>query len=247
MAGEELDPTAVVVGVGASLGLGAALCRRFAKEGMHIFIAGRTAERIEAVANEIAEAGGTATPVVTDTTREADVVRLMETAQQDGRSLDLVVFNAGNMRLGNVVDMETAYFEETWRVTCLGGFLVGREAARRMLPRGSGSILFTGATASLRARPPFTAFASAKSALRALSFGLARELGPQGIHVGHVIVDGVILGDQVLSRMPQLRDQLGEDGMLKVDAIADAFWTLHTQDRSAWTLELDLRPYKEKF
>jgi NAD(P)-dependent dehydrogenase (short-subunit alcohol dehydrogenase family) len=247
MAREESDRAAVVVGVGASLGLGAALCRRFAKEGMHVFIAGRTAERIEMVANEIVEAGGVATPVVTDTTREEDVVGLMDGAHQDGRALDLVAFNAGNMRIGNVLEMETAYFEETWRVTCLGGFLVGREAARRMVPQGSGTILFTGATASLRARPPFTAFASAKSALRALAFGMARELGPQGVHVGHVVVDGVILGDQVLTRMPQLRDQLGEDGMLDVDAIADAFWMLHGQDRTAWTLELDLRPYKEKF
>lgn len=247
MVREDVGGAAVVVGVGASRGLGAALARRFAREGLHCFLAGRTAERIGAVAKEIGEAGGTATPVVTDTTSEDDVVRLMDTAKTQGGSLDLVAFNAGNMRIGNIADMEAAYFEETWRTTCYGGFLVGREAARRMLPQGSGSILFTGATASLRARPPFTAFASAKAALRSLAFGMAREFGPQGIHVGHVVIDGVIAGDQVLLRMPQVADNLGEDGMLAIDAIADAFWALHAQDRTAWTLELDVRPYKEKF
>lgn len=110
-----------------------------------------------------------------------------------------------------------------------------------MLPAGGGTLLFTGATASVKARPPFTAFAAA---LRALAHGLARELGPQGLHVGHVLVDGVIAGDQVLSRMPKLADELGEDGMLSPDAIADVYWHLHTQHRSAWTLELDLRPYR---
>lgn len=247
MARADVGRGAVVVGVGASLGLGAALCRRFAREGLHVFPAGRTEERLEALAAEIVAAGGAATPVVADTTREADVVRLMETALKEAGSLDLVTYNAGNMRMGNLVDMEAGFFEDTWRVTCLGGFLVGREAARRMLPQRSGSILFTGATASLRARPPFAAFASAKSALRALVFGLARELGPQGIHVGHVIVDGVIRGEMVLERMPQLLERLGEDGMLDVDAIADAFWALHVQHETAWSLELDLRPYKESF
>jgi NAD(P)-dependent dehydrogenase (short-subunit alcohol dehydrogenase family) len=171
----------------------------------------------------------------------------MDAACEGGRALELAVFNAGNMRIGNVADMQAGFFEEAWRVSCLAGFLVGREAARRMRPRGVGTLLFTGATASLRARPPFTAFASAKAALRALAFGLARELGPQGIHVGHVVIDGVIHGEQALSRMPGLRERLGEDGMLEPDAIADAYWQLHAQPRSAWTLELDLRPWKESF
>ena len=116
-----------------------------------------------------------------------------------------------------------------------------------MLPNGGGSLLFTGATASIRARPPFTAFASAKAALRAVAHGMAREFGAQGLHVGHVIIDGAIGGEVVKSRYPQAVEQLGEDGMLGIDAIADAFWVLHRQDKTAWTLELDLRPYKEKF
>jgi NAD(P)-dependent dehydrogenase (short-subunit alcohol dehydrogenase family) len=116
-----------------------------------------------------------------------------------------------------------------------------------MVPQGSGSILFTGATASLRARPPFTAFASAKAALRAVAHGMAREFGPKGIHVGHVVIDGVIDGDQVNQRFPSFKERLGHHGMLDVDAIADAFWQLHVQHPSAWSLELDVRPYKETF
>ena len=124
---------------------------------------------------------------------------------------------------------------------------MGREAARRMLPQGSGSILFTGATASLRARPPFTAFASAKSALRSVAHGMAREFGPKGIHVGHVVIDGAIDGDIVNGRFPGLREAKGAGGMLDISAIADAFWSLHRQAPSAWSLEVDLRPYRESF
>jgi NAD(P)-dependent dehydrogenase (short-subunit alcohol dehydrogenase family) len=143
--------------------------------------------------------------------------------------------------------MTPDFFEGVWRVCALGGFLVGREAARRMLPNGGGTLVFTGATASIRARPPFTAFAAAKAAERAVAHGMAREFGPQGLHVGHVIIDGTIDGDAVNLRFPQIRERKGADGMLGLDAIADAFWTLHTQDPTAWTLELDLRPFKEPF
>jgi NAD(P)-dependent dehydrogenase (short-subunit alcohol dehydrogenase family) len=158
-----------------------------------------------------------------------------------------VVYNAGNAMIRPVLEMDAAFFESAWRVGCLGGFLVGREAARRMVPAGGGTLLFTGATASVRARPPFTAFAAAKAALRALAHGLAREFGPQGLHVAHVIVDGMIEGDQILSRFPAAKERAGQDGLLAPDAIADAYYLLHAQPRSAWTLELDVRPYKESF
>jgi NAD(P)-dependent dehydrogenase (short-subunit alcohol dehydrogenase family) len=240
------ERSAVVVGVGASRGTGAAAARRFAREGLHVFLAGRTAPRLEALAQEIAASGGRATAVPTDTTRGEDVVLLLDRARDAG-SLELVLYNAGNNRLRPLLDMSDAFFEETWRLCCFGGFLVGREAARRMLPRGSGTILFTGATASLRARPPFTAFAAAKAALRALAHGMAREFGPQGIHVAHVVIDGGIDGDQLNTAFPQFKEQRGADGMLQPDAIADAFWSLHAQHPSAWSLELDLRPYKEPF
>ena len=243
------DPgsVAVVVGVGTSRGTGAAVARRFAREGLHTFLAGRTPEKLEAVAKEIEGAGGRATPVVTDTTVTADVVKLLDRALDEGGSLDAVVYNAGNNQFRPLLEMDDAFFEDVWRLVCFGGFLVGREAARRMVPRGGGSILFTGATASVRARPPFTAFASAKSALRSVAHGMAREFGPQGIHVGHVVIDGGIDGDQLNDRFPQFKEQRGADGMLDPDAIADAFWTLHVQHPSAWTLELDVRPYKEPF
>jgi NAD(P)-dependent dehydrogenase (short-subunit alcohol dehydrogenase family) len=175
------------------------------------------------------------------------VARAFESAAEGGRPPRLVVYNAGNMAAGALAEMEEAFFEATWRVCAFGAFLCGREAARRMVPAGGGTLLFTGATASLRAKPPFTAFAAAKAAERAVAQGLAREFGPHGLHVGHVIVDGVIDGDQVNTRIPQLKQRLGEDGMLSVDALADAYWMLHAQPRSAWTFELDLRPFKEAF
>ncbi len=247
MALGEIGKTAVVVGVGSRAGLGAALARRFAAEGLHVFVAGRTLERLEATVGEIEAAGGGATAVATDATRTGDVVALLDRAQSEGGSLDLVAYNAGNNRFKGLLDMDDDFFEDLWRLCCFGGFLVGRESARRMLPQGSGSIFFTGATASLRARPPFTAFASAKAGLRALAQGMAREFGPEGIHVAHVVIDGVIDGDQVNSRMPRIKEQRGELGMMDIDAIADAYWMLHRQHPSTWSFEVDLRPFKEKF
>ena len=241
-----MTKTAIVIGVGASRGLGAALCRRFAREGLHVYLAGRTQDKLEALAGEIEGSGGLATPVVADTTRETDLGRLFDSAEKGGTP-ELVVYNAGNNRIKPLLEMEGDFFEETWRLCCFGGFLAGREAVRRMLPQGRGTLIFTGATASLRARPPFTAFASAKAALRALAHGMAREFGPQGLHVGHIVIDGGIDGDALNQRFPQFKEQRGEDGMLNVDSIADAYWALHSQESSAWTLELDLRPFKETF
>lgn len=238
--------TAVVLGVGARAGLGAAIARRLAREGLRVFPAGRTAERIEGVAAEIEADGGRATPVVADATQPGDIARLFDAASEAGEPPLVAVYNAGNNRFRSLLDMDDAFFEEVWRLCCFGGFVFGREAARRMLP-GGGTLLFTGATASIRARPPFTAFASAKAGLRAVAHGMAREFGPAGLHVGHVIIDGMIDGDQLNQRFPDLKAQKGEDGMLGVDAIADAYWALHVQHRSAWTLELDLRPFKESF
>ncbi|MFP8879421.1 MAG: SDR family NAD(P)-dependent oxidoreductase [Myxococcota bacterium] len=239
--------TAIVMGVGASEGLGAALCRRLAREGLHVMVAGRTSAKIDAVAKEIHGCGGTATPIVSDTLNSADVAGVFDAAEKTGGVPDLAIYNAGNNQMRPLLEMDDAFFEEVWRLCCFGGFLFGREAARRMVAAGGGTLLFTGATASLRARPPFTAFASAKAALRALAHGMAREFGPQNLHVGHVIIDGVINGDIVNTRFPQAKERLGDDGMLSIDAIADAYWSLHVQRPTAWTLELDVRPYKENF
>ena len=238
---------AVVIGVGASQGVGAALVRRFAKEGLRVVLAARSEERIQALAKQVRSAGGEAIAVAADATKAPDIARVFDAAEALGAAPGLVVYNAGNNRFSPLLEMSDDFFEGLWRLCAFGGFLCGREAARRMLPAGGGTLIFTGATASLRARPPFTAFASAKAAERAVAHGMAREFGAKGLHVAHVVIDGVIDGEQVNARFPQLKERLGEDGMLQVDDIADAYWRLHTQPRSAWTLELDLRPYKEQF
>jgi NAD(P)-dependent dehydrogenase (short-subunit alcohol dehydrogenase family) len=243
-------PTAIVVGVGAEQGLGAALCRRFAAGGHHVLVAGRTADKLAQVVRTIAAAGGSAEPVTVDTTREADIVGLFERAMTPsaGRApADLVAYNAGNNRRIDFRETSAETFEEFWRVGCLGGFLVGREAARRLLPLGRGTMLFTGASGSLRGKPGFAHFAAAKAGLRMIAQSMAREYGPQGIHVAHVVIDGGIAGDRLLSRAPQLADERGPDGLLGIDAIAETYWQIHLQHRSAWAHEVDLRPYKESF
>ncbi len=228
---------AIVVGVGAEVGVGGAVCHRLAREGLHVFIAGRTQARLEHLVRSIQTKGGTATGGVTDTTREPDVLRLFESAENEGDGvLDCVVYNAGNNFPKPLLETEAEFFEQVWRVGCLGGFLVGR-----------GTLIFSGATASIKGRPPFGSFAAAKAALRSLSQTMARDWGPQGIHVAHVIIDGGINGDLLNTRAPQLKAQRGEDGLLGVDAIADTYWHLYTQDKTAWAQEIDLRPYKETF
>jgi NAD(P)-dependent dehydrogenase (short-subunit alcohol dehydrogenase family) len=244
---EQMERTAIVIGVGAEAGLGAALARRIAREGLHVFAAARSAERLETLAAKLRASGGRASAVACDATQPGDVARLFDAAGAVAEAPELVVYNAGNAHVSALLDTRDADFEAVWRLACFGGFLAGREAARRMLPQGRGTILFTGATASLRARPPFTAFASAKAGLRAVAHGMAREFGPQGLHVAHVVIDGAIDGEQLNRRIPQLKERLGPDGMLDPDALAEAYWQLHLQPRSTWTLELDLRPYKESF
>jgi NAD(P)-dependent dehydrogenase (short-subunit alcohol dehydrogenase family) len=243
-------PTAIVVGVGAERGLGAALSRRFAAEGYHVLVAGRTPDKIEQVVRTILAAGGRAEAVATDTTREDDVARLFERAMTSGDDrapADLVVFNAGNNQRIDFRELSAQLFEDFWRVGCFGGFLVGREAARRLVPLGRGTVIFTGASGSLRGKPGFAQFAAAKAGLRMIAQSMAREYGPQGLHVAHVVIDGGIDGDRLRRRVPEMVAERGEDGMLGIDAIAEAYWQIHRQTRSAWTQELDLRPFKEAF
>jgi NAD(P)-dependent dehydrogenase (short-subunit alcohol dehydrogenase family) len=242
-----LQRTAIVVGVGSEQGLGAALARRFAAVGHRVIVSGRTEARIARVVRAIGDRGGKAEAFTADATIDSDVVALFDFAQASGHVIDLVVFNAGNNVRHDFRTMPAELFEQTWRVAAFGGFLVGREAARRLAPSGKGTIVFTGATASLRGKPPFTAFASAKAALRSLAQSMAREFGPSGIHVAHVVIDGGIDGEKLNTAVPQLKEKRGADGLLNIDAIADAYWHLHTQHPSAWTHELDLRPFKEPF
>jgi NAD(P)-dependent dehydrogenase (short-subunit alcohol dehydrogenase family) len=241
---------AVVVGVGSEDGLGAALSRCYAANDHHVLIAGRSLDKVEKVAAAIRANGGAATAYAVDSTREDDVIRLFDAAMtddRDGGPADLVTFNTGKNQKLDFRQMEASTFEDFWRANTLGGFLVGREAARRLVPLGRGSILFTGATGSLRGSPGFAQFAASKAGLRMIAQSMAREFGPQGIHVAHVVVDGAINGERVRSLFPGIFERLGSNGALESKAIAEAYWQLHIQHPSAWTQELDLRPFKEPF
>jgi NAD(P)-dependent dehydrogenase (short-subunit alcohol dehydrogenase family) len=250
MSSSRAKGTAVVVGVGAERGLGAALCRRFAAEGYHVLVAGRTPEKIAQVVKMIGATGASAEAITVDTTREDDVIRLFDRAMSpgDGREpADVVIFNAGINRRIDFRELSAEQFEQFWRIGCFGGFLVGREAARRLAPLGRGTIIFTGASASLRGKPGFAHFAASKAGLRMIAQSMAREYGPLGLHLAHVVIDGGISGDRLLSRAPTLSKERGEDGLLGIEAIADTYWNIHRQQRSAWTQEVDLRPFKEMF
>jgi NAD(P)-dependent dehydrogenase (short-subunit alcohol dehydrogenase family) len=193
---------------------------------------------------DIKSAGGQATAVVADATKENDVVELFD---QAGRDLDLAIYNAGNNTPGRILEMEADYFEQSWRVVCFGGFLFGREALRRMVPKGSGSILFTGASASLRGRAGFGAFNSSKAGLRTLAQAMSKEYGRDGIHVGHVVVDGAIGGEKIRKRAPDLVNRFGEDGLVSIEGIVESFVFLHKQPRTAWSFEVDVRTSKENW
>lgn len=238
--------TAVVIGVGAERGLGATLCRRFARDGLHVIVAGRTPSKIEAVAGGIGRNGGKATAVAVDATAEDAVIALFRQAESIG-PVDLAIYNAGNNMPGDLLTMEAAYFERCWRVGCFGGFLFGREAARVMKPRGAGTILFTGASASLRGKPHFAAFTAAKGGLRNFAQSMAREFGPQGIHVGHVVVDGGIAGDRIEKGLPDFAAAMGDEGLVDLEGIADLYEFLYRQPRAAWSHEVDVRTFKESF
>lgn len=243
-------PTAIVVGAGASAGLGAASCRRFAAEGYHVIAVGRTPERITEVTRSIQDAGGSAEAFIADATQEADVIRLFDhafTATPHRAAADLILCNAGINQMIDFRSLTAAEFEQFWRIGCFAGFLVGREAARRMAPLGRGTVIFTGASASLRGKPQFAHFAAAKAGLRVLAQSMAREFGPMGVHVAHVVIDGGINGDMLRKRYPEIAAERGDEGLMQPASIADTFWHIHRQHPSAWALEVDLRPYKEYF
>ncbi|HEX7236053.1 MAG TPA: SDR family NAD(P)-dependent oxidoreductase [Gammaproteobacteria bacterium] len=230
--------TAVVVGVGP--GLGAALVRVFAHEGYTVFAAARSASALQDL-DERAGAGRVVA-IDCDATEQADVERVFGAAAKVGAT-EVAVFNAGAFVRSSILDTEPAEFVRCWRVGCLAGFLVGQAAARRMLAHGRGTILFTGATASLRGGAGFVNLASPKFGLRAVAQSMARELGPKGIHVAHVVIDGQIRSE----RYAHLAGERGPDSLLEPDAIATQYVALHRQHRSAWTHEIDLRPWSEKF
>jgi NAD(P)-dependent dehydrogenase (short-subunit alcohol dehydrogenase family) len=238
--------SAIVWGVGAQRGLGAALARRLAWEGLKVVAVGRTGAKVDAVATAIEQSGGCcfARVVASGTTAEAQTVIQ---AAEEHAPLVLAVFNGGGNRWRDAMDTDEAFVMRMLQDNFVSGFNFARESARVMMTRGSGTILFTGASASLRGKATFAAFAAAKGAMRLAAQAFAREWHPKGIHVATAIIDGVIDGDRVNSRFPELAARKGTDGMLDVDAVADAYWQLHVQPRCAWTQELDLRPFSEPF
>ena len=239
--------SAIVMGVGPEEGLGAQLAIRFAELDLHVFVAGRTLEKVEAIAQRIRDAGKAATAYAADATSEADTIALFDAAEQLA-PIEVAIYNAGNNTPGEIRTMDADYFEASWQVGCFGGFLFGREAARRMTgqPRDS-TLVFTGASASLRGRANFGAFNSAKGALRNLAQALAKETGPLGLHVGHVVIDGPIAGEKIKRGLPQYAEQLGEEGMINLAGIVDAYEFLYKQPRQAWSFELDVRTSLERW
>lgn len=236
----------LVAGVGALEGLGAAIARRFGREGFPVLIAGRNADKLAATQAALQAEGLTVAVAVGDVSNASDVKRFVAEAGKLA-PLAVAVHNAGSNRPSPFLKLSEAEFETHWREHALGAFQVAQAALPALLARGGGSLFFTGASASLRGKANFAPFAAAKGALRNLAQSIAREFGPQNIHVAHVVVDGGIEGDRLLSFVPHLKDQRGPDGLLDIDAIAESYWTLHQQHRSAWTLELDVRPWAEQF
>jgi NAD(P)-dependent dehydrogenase (short-subunit alcohol dehydrogenase family) len=233
--------------IGAGDATGSAVARRFAREGYTVCVARRTEAALKPLVDQITAQGGRALAFGLDARREDEVVNFFQHIEVNIGPIEVLVFNVGgNVRFPVLETTAQKYFK-VWEMCALAGFLAGREAARAMLPRGRGTILFTGATASVRGSNGFAAFAGGKAALRALAQSMAREFGPQGLHVAHVIIDGLIDTAFARTNFAQRVDELGPDGILNPDHIAEAYWWLHSQPRDAWTFELDLRPSVERW
>ena len=238
-------PVCCVIGAGDATG--GAIARRFARERYTVCVARRTEAALAPLVESIRAAGGQAHAFGLDARREEAVAGFVDAVEASIGPIEVMVFNVGgNVRFPILETTVQKYFK-VWEMCALAGFLAGREAARVMRPRGRGSILFTGATASTRGAPGFAAFAGGKAALRALAQSMARELGPQGLHVAHVIVDGLIDTAFAREHFAQRVAEAGPDGILHPDHIAEAYWWLHRQPRDAWTFELDLRPSVERW
>ncbi|MEL6187027.1 MAG: SDR family NAD(P)-dependent oxidoreductase [Myxococcota bacterium] len=238
------QPTALVIGAGDALG--AALARRFSREGLHI-VATRRRGDLDPLLQSVRALGGQATGIHSDAREEEQVVALFERIEREIGPLEAVVYNVGGNVRFDLLDTTARVYRKVWEMCAFGGFLATREATRHMLPRGRGTILLTGATASLRGQAGFSAFAGGKHALRALAQSAARELGPQGLHVAHVVIDGPIDNENTRAMFPQVFEERPEDGVLRPDDIAEIYGQLHTQPRRAWTFEADVRTWVERW
>lgn len=246
-AADDRPHAALIFGAGALPGIGAAVAQRVAAEGLPVYLTGRNEEKLNTSAEVIRKGGGTVIPLVVDATQPEQIEAAFEQVEQDGYAVDLVVHNVGTNRPKGFLDITAEHLEKGWRADCLSGFHIGQQAIAAMQPRRRGTIIFTGASASLRGKAGFANFAVAKAGLRSIAQSMAREFGPQGIHVAHVVIDGAVDGDRLRSLAPYYLDKQGEDGTLNPAAIAEAYWNLYQQHRTTWTHELDLRPFKENW
>jgi NAD(P)-dependent dehydrogenase (short-subunit alcohol dehydrogenase family) len=240
MSTRETKGVAVVVGVGA--GLGAALARRFA-EHYDVALMARDEGKLRQFASEVSASGGRAITVSVDVSKAEEIQSAFERTRGELGDVDVLLYNAAMRPFGRLMETKPSTFETTWRVNAFGAFICSREVVPAMLSKGRGAIIFTGATAGTRPFPTSAAFGPAKFALRGLAQVMARDLGPQGVHVAYINVDGAI----DMPFIHKLRPDLKQEDMLSPAAIAESFWHVAHQDRSAWTQELDLRPFGEKF
>ena len=241
------DSTKAALVIGAGDATGGAIARRFARDGFAACVVRRHADKLAPLADAIRAEGGVAHPYGVDARDEEAVVAMVDAIERDVGPIEVYVFNIGANAPASMLDETARKFFKIWEMGCLAGFLTAREVAKRMVVRGRGTMLFTGATASLRGSANFAAFAGAKHALRALAQSTARELGPKGIHVAHVIVDGAIDTEFIRTQFPERYARKADDGILDPAHIAENYWYLHTQPRDAWTFELDLRPWIERW
>lgn len=239
------SPVAVIIGAGDATG--GAIARRFAREGFTACVTRRQADKLEPLVQSIQQAGDKAHPFGCDARSEEQMMAMFNSIEQDIGPIEVLVFNIGANVNFPITETTERVYRKVWEMAALSGFLAGREAAKVMLPRQKGTIIFTGATASLRGGKGFSAFAGAKFALRALAQSMARELGPQGIHVAHPIIDGAIDTAFIRDNFPERYALKEQDGILNPEHIAEQYWQLHCQPRDSWTHELDLRPWLETF
>ena len=236
------DKVALIIGAGDYLG--SAIARRFAKEEFHA-VGTRRRGNIVSFVNEIEDSGGKATGMHSDARKEEQVVELVESVENEIGPIEIFVFNIGGNVMFYILETTAQVYKKVWEMCAFAGFLTGREVARRMVSRKRGTMRFTGATASVRGSNGFSAFAGGKHALRALSQSMAKELMPQNIHVAHVIIDGPIDTEWTRQRFPDMVKERPGDGLLQPDDIAETYWAIHSQKRSAWTFETDVRPWVE--
>lgn len=240
-----MTPKKAILVIGAGDATGGAIARRFAREGYIACVTRRTVDKLEPLVAQIREEDGVVHAFGSDARNEDEMVALIAKIERDIAPIEVAVFNIGaNVRF-SITETTSRVYQKVWEMACFGGFLMGREVTKVMLPRGRGTIIFTGATASLRGREGFAAFAGAKHALRALAQSMARELWPKGIHVAHPVVDGAIDTEFIRTNFPDKYAQKDNGGILNPDHIAEAYWQIHQQPRDAWTHETELRPWSE--